>query len=240
MTRIRLVATFVAIAIYASVWADSDPVLERLIDLVGPEAGPVISSTPIDGLVQVMLGSEVFFMTSDGQYLIKGQVVDLDTRNDLGELAMRDYRQRLIQAVDMDTMISFGPSDADHDLIVFTDTDCGYCRRLHALLDDYNALSIRVHYAAFPRAGVGSSTHADLVSVWCSDHPHQAMDLAQAGRPNPPRQCDTPIQSHMELGRQLKITGTPTMVLSSGELIAGIPKAEDLLKQLDQKVALAD
>lgn len=240
MTRIRLIAIAIAMAFQTSLWAESDPVLERLETLVGTESAPVVSSTPIDGLVQVMLGSEVFFMTSDGQYFIKGQIVDLDTRNDLGELALRDYRQKLIEAVDIDTLISYGPAEADHDLIVFTDTDCGYCRQLHTLIDDYNALGIRVHYAAYPRAGIDSSTHADLVSVWCSDHPRRAMDRAQTGQSNPARQCDTPIQSHIELGRQLRITGTPTMVMSNGALVTGIPKPDEIRKRLDQAFAQAD
>lgn len=240
MTRKLLISVLLTLAATGLVRADTDPVLERLESLVGPDASPIVSSTPIDGLVQVMLGSEVFFMTSDGKFYIKGQVVNMDSRDDLTELALRGFRQKLIQAIDMDTLISYGPNGADHDLIVFTDTDCGYCRKLHELIDDYNALGIRIHYAAYPRAGIGSSTYSDLVSVWCSDQPRKAMDRAQAGQSNPRRQCDTPIDSHIELARQVRVGGTPTLLMSNGELIAGLPQPEELRTRLDRALVQSD
>ncbi|NBB92299.1 MAG: thioredoxin fold domain-containing protein [Gammaproteobacteria bacterium] len=217
--------------------ATFDQVEQRLEKLFGADGGWVIASTPIDGLVQVTVGTDVFFLTEDGQYLVEGRLVNLDTRDDLSELARRDIRVQLLEEVDTSTLISYGPADADYELLVFTDTDCGYCRRLHGLIEDYNELGIRVSYAAFPRAGLGSTTYTDLVSVWCSGRPERAMDQAQSGQSIQPQQCDDPVSAHYKLGQQMGIGGTPTMITPSGEMILGIVQPAELRDRLDQAAA---
>lgn len=214
--------------------AEFDQVEERLKALVGEDADWALASTPIDGLVQVTLGAEVFFLTEDGQYFVQGRLVNLDTRDDLSELAKRGIRLQALETLDRSTLVSYGPADADYELLIFTDTDCGYCRRLHDLVDDYNAVGIRVSYAAFPRAGIGSSTYNDLVSVWCAEQPEIAMDQAHAGRSPEPRQCDNPVSEHFELGRRFAISGTPTMVTPFGEMIDGIVQPDVLRDRLDE------
>jgi thiol:disulfide interchange protein DsbC len=221
------------------VFAQFDDVEQRLEKLLGEQADWVLASTPIDGLVQVTLGTQVFFVTEDGQFLIEGKLVNLDTRDDLSELAKRDIRVQLLEGFDRSTLISYGPEDAEFELLVFTDTDCGYCRRLHGMIEDYNELGIKVSYAAYPRAGIGSSTYSDLVSVWCSSQPEHAMDRAQAGQSIQPRQCDAPVGAHYELGRQLGLGGTPTVIMPSGEMILGIVQPADLRDRLDRAAARA-
>lgn len=220
-------------------FAQFDEVEQRLAGLFGEEAGWVLASTPIEGLVQVTLGAEVFFLTEDGQFLVEGRLVNLDTRDDLSELARRDIRVQLLEDFDTSTLISYGPENADYELLIFTDTDCGYCRRLHGLIEDYNALGIKVSYAAYPRAGIGSSTYNDLVSVWCSDHPEAAMDRAQTGQSIQPRQCDAPVGAHYQLGQQLGLGGTPTLLTPFGDMILGIVQPADLRDRLDQAAARA-
>jgi thiol:disulfide interchange protein DsbC len=214
--------------------ADFEQVRERLAGLGSDPDSLTIAATPIEGLVQVTMGSEIFFMTSNGQYFIQGRVVNLDTQDDLTELAQRGFRQQALANLDADSLLSYGPEDAAHEVLVFTDTDCGYCRRLHALMDGYANAGIRINYAAYPRAGIGSSTYDDLVSIWCADHPQNAMDLAQTGQALEPKQCEAPIESHYALGRQLGIGGTPTLVTGNGELIAGYVQPDDLRQRLDQ------
>ncbi|MFU8832754.1 MAG: thioredoxin fold domain-containing protein [Wenzhouxiangella sp.] len=143
----------------------------------------------------------------------------------------------MLEGFDASSLISYGSTDAAHEILVFTDTDCGFCRRLHQMIDDYLAAGIAIRYAAFPRAGIGSSTYDDLVSVWCADDATRAMDLAQLGRGIQARQCDAPVQSHYELGRKMGVTGTPFMVTANGEVITGIIQPRELRVHLDQVAA---
>jgi thiol:disulfide interchange protein DsbC len=217
--------------------ADFERVHERLATLVGSEAEAAVASTPIDGIVQVTIGSEVFFMTDDGHYFIQGRVVDLDTQDDLTELGKRGIRRQLLQELDVSTLITYGPTDPDHEVLIFTDTDCGYCRRLHGMIDDYIEAGIAVRYAAFPRAGIGSSSYDDLVAVWCAEDVNAAMDQAQLGQRVQRRDCNAPVERHFELGRQMGVAGTPYIITASGEMFGGIVSAQDLRQRLDQDLA---
>ncbi len=235
-----LSAVLVLLLVSGSAIADFERIEDRLTTLLGADAEWELASTPIDGLIQVTLGSDVFFLTEDGQFFVQGRLVNLDTQDDLSELAKRGIRLQALETLDQSTLITYGPDKADYELLIFTDTDCGYCRRLHDLVADYNELGIRVSYAAFPRAGIGSPTYDDLVSVWCAEQPAIAMNRAQAGQSLEPRQCDNPVRSHFELGRQFAISGTPTMVTPFGELIGGLVQPDDLRSRLDAAAERAE
>jgi len=166
--------------------------------------------------------------------LFRGSLVDLDTQEDLTELGKRGVRRSLLENFDTSTLITYGPTNPDHEILIFTDTDCGYCRRLHGMLDEYTEAGIAVRYAAFPRAGIGSSSYDDLVGIWCSEDVNHAMDRVQLGQSIPVTNCDSPVESHYELGLKMGITGTPFMVAANGEILMGIVSAQDLRQRLDQ------
>ncbi len=219
----------------ATAFAQDHSAVEQRLAALLPEGTPVdILPSAIPGLVEIRSGMDVVLMTADGKHLIRGEVLDLDAGDDLIELGRRALRQPLIEALDPAGLISYGERSLPHEVLVFTDTDCGYCRRLHQQLALYQEAGIRVSYAAYPRAGLGSSTHQDLVSIWCAEDPVAAMDQAQSGVSLPPKQCQTPIEAHVELGRALNIRGTPTMVLANGETINGFLMPEPLLERLSR------
>ena len=63
-------------------------------------------------------------------------------------------------------LISFKSSNEEHVVTVFTDVDCGYCRKLHNEIKEYNKLGITINYAAFPRSCLGSDSFMKMVSAW--------------------------------------------------------------------------
>ncbi len=116
----------------------------------------------------VQIGGDIVYATADGKYLVQGRVIDMETREDLTEGAKAEVRRDLLAAADTKSQITFAPAEPNYDLTVFTDIDCGYCRKLHAQMNEYNQQGIAIHYMAFPRAGVGSHSYDKAVSVWCA------------------------------------------------------------------------
>ena len=217
--------------------ADYEQVRERLTTLVGDSTDIAIAESPLPGILQVRLGSDIVYMTEDGRYLLQGRVLDLDTREDLTDQAMSEVRRELMSDLSRDELISFGPDDAEFEVTVFTDVDCGYCRRLHEQVDEYNEAGIQVSYAAFPRAGAGSNTFRKMVSVWCSDDPHEAMNLAKAGGTPEPAECEAPVAAQYRLGQSIGVTGTPALLTSDGDLIPGYVPPDDLRARLERLAA---
>jgi thiol:disulfide interchange protein DsbC len=123
-------------------------------------------------------------------------------------------------------MVIFAPEEYDHTITVFTDIDCGYCRKLHNEIDAFMAEGIRVRYLFYPRAGLGSPSYQKAVSVWCADDRKQALTDAKAGEPLPEKSCENPVADHMALGEAMGVTGTPAILLENGQLVPGYVPAK--------------
>lgn len=219
--------------------ADEYSAVEERIRALAPNATSIaISETPIEGILMVQIGGDVIYATADGRYMIQGRVIDLETREDLTEGAKSGMRKELLTSIDTSKQISFTPENPEYELTVFTDIDCGYCRKLHAQVEEYNEYGIAIRYMAFPRAGIGSRSYEKFVAVWCSDDQQAAMTQAKGGADPDPLQCENPIADQYQLGMELGVTGTPALITPEGQLIPGYVPPEQLRQRLD-KMAMA-
>lgn len=217
---------------------DDYSVVEQRMRELAPNADSIaVSETPIDGILQVQIQGEIVYTSADGRYLLQGRIVDLDTRSDLTEQAKSGQRLELMKEIDESKQIVFAPENPDYDLIVFTDIDCGYCRKLHSQIADYNAEGIGIHYMSFPRAGIGSSSYNKAVSVWCADDQQTALTQAKLGNDPEPLQCDNPVADQYKLGVAMGVTGTPALLMKNGQLIPGYVPPDKLRERLDQMAA---
>ena len=125
-----------------------------------------VRMTPVDGVYEITRGSEISYASSDGRYVILGDMVDIDNDANLSENRRRTIRQRLIDTVPESEMLVFSPKNPKYTITVFTDIDCGYCRRLHSQIAEYNRLGIRVRYLFYPRTGPDTDpgTHVTLMN----------------------------------------------------------------------------
>ena len=220
---------------------DKYSAVEERIRALAPNATSLaISETPIEGILMVQIGGDIIYASADGRYMIQGRVIDLETREDLTEGAKSGMRKELLASVDTSKQISFAPEEPTFELTVFTDIDCGYCRKLHNQMEEYNQEGIAIHYMAFPRAGVGSDSYNKFVSVWCSDNQQEALTLAKNGGDPEPQSCPNPVAEQYNLGQELGVTGTPSMVTSDGTMIPGYMPPAQLRQRLDSLVVAAE
>jgi thiol:disulfide interchange protein DsbC len=187
-----------------------------------------VRTTPVAGLYEVAIGPRLVYMTGDGRYLIQGSISDIEKREDLTEPRRNAIRLDAINRVSEDQMVVFGPKDAPHTITVFTDIDCGFCRRLHSEIGKYNANGIRVRYLFMPRTGKGSESYKKAVAVWCAADRQQAMTDAKAGKDVPAQTCDNPVDAHIALADLIGVNGTPALILPDGELLPGYVPADRL------------
>ena len=212
---------------------------EKLRTLVPSAKTMAISETPIQGILQVQINSDIVYVTNDGKYLLQGQIMDIESRTNITDQAKSGIRMGLLEELDEKEQISFSPADPKFDLLVFTDLDCGYCRKLHNQMAEYNQEGIAIHYLAFPRAGIGSGSYDKYVSVWCADDQKEAITLAKNGSDPDPKKCPNPIAKQYELGREIGVSGTPAMATADGTLIPGYMPPATLRKRLEAMEAAA-
>jgi thiol:disulfide interchange protein DsbC len=217
--------------------AGADKARAAMTGLLDGTAPDSVQPSPVPGLYEVMVGTRVFYVTEDGRYLLQGAIIDIEKKENITEPRKNQARLQTVQGVGEEQMIIFGPKDAKHTITVFTDIDCGYCRKLHDEMEAYNKAGIRVRYLFFPRAGQGSPSYSKAVSVWCAEDRQAAMTQAKAGQDVPDKTCENPVDQHVALGEQLGITGTPALILEDGELAPGYVPADRLALFLEMKKA---
>ncbi|MGB5737394.1 MAG: DsbC family protein [Thiohalocapsa sp.] len=231
-----LSAAVVALTLATSaVIADEAANIRASLSKVLPDYKPTsVQPTQVDGLFQVEIGPQVMFVTGDGRYLIDGAIVDLKTREDITEAARGEARLRAIDSLGEDNMIVFDAPNAKHTINVFTDIDCGYCRKLHTQIDAYADEGISVRYLFYPRSGINTPSYDKAVAVWCADDQQKAMTQAKSGAEVDSKKCDNPVQKQMELGELMGIRGTPAIVLDTGEMVPGYVEPKKLAALLDK------
>jgi thiol:disulfide interchange protein DsbC len=192
-----------------------------------------VRMTPVNGLYEITRGSEISYTTSDGRYVILGDMVDIDSDQNLSENRRRTIRQRLIETVPESEMLVFGPKNPKYTITVFTDIDCGYCRRLHSQIAEYNRLGIRVRYLFYPRSGPDSDSWHKAEAVWCASNRNDSLTRAKNGEDIKSPRCPTDIvKRDWELGHKLGVEGTPAIFLASGEMLPGYAPPTALLQYL--------
>lgn len=204
--------------------------MARIIPGQEPE---VIAPAPLPDMYEVVYGAQVMYVSKDGRYVVQGDVIDLQSMENVTEGTRSVYRKKVVDALDKDGLIIFSPTKpVKHAITVFTDIDCGYCRKLHRDIDNYMAQGIEIRYASFPRTGKFSKSYHKAVSVWCAADRKDALTRSKAGEELPKASCDNPVDEHMAAAEQVGVTGTPTLVLENGEVIPGYVPAERLAKML--------
>jgi thiol:disulfide interchange protein DsbC len=209
--------------------------------LPGAQASDVAVS-PIPGLYEVAMGGLIAYVSADGKYLLSGNVYDLDTQENLTASRRNSARAKALAAASESNMIVFGPANAKMTVTVFTDIDCGYCRKFHSQIAEVNKSGVRVRYMFFPRTGPGTESWTKAEQVWCAADRREALTRAKKGDTVKGKTCgDAAVKSQYELGSDLGVEGTPAIFTQTGDYIGGYVTPAELVQaiQESQKAAVA-
>lgn len=193
-----------------------------------------IKASPIPGYREVAVGGRVLYVSADGRYLIQGSLFDLNTRTSLTESSQTVIRRGILAKVGPERRIIFAAAKPKHRITVFTDIDCGYCRKMHQQIAEYNKLGISVEYLFYPRTGMGTDSSDKAISVWCSADRRKAMTDAKNDRPLAKKTCTNPIAADYALGQKIGFDGTPAIYSADGSQIGGYVAPAQMLATLDK------
>jgi len=226
----------------ASTTFDAEKLKSKLTAMLGLEIEGIKPSA-MPGLVELITNQGLFYASTDGKYFIQGKLYGLGGR--VVNYSEESLAQVRIDGMDKftDAMIVYPAKNEKHVVTVFTDITCGYCRKMHEQMDDYNDKGITVRYLAYPRSGTKnrsgqySQGFKDLRSIWCNENPAQALTKAKAGSSVAQRVCDKPIEDEFNFGRQVGVNSTPTVILENGMMFPGYQEPDALIKMLEQMKA---
>ncbi|OOF51756.1 bifunctional protein-disulfide isomerase/oxidoreductase DsbC [Rodentibacter genomosp. 1] len=190
-----------------------------------------IKDSPVSGVKTAVTDEGIIYVTEDGKYAFQGKLYELTNKGPMdvsGKLLMdklNSYKHE---------MIVYPAKNEKHVVTVFMDITCHYCHLLHQQIKAYNDLGITIRYLAFPRAGMNTATAKQMEAIWTAKDPVFALNEAEKG--HLPKEVKTPniVKKHYELGIQFGVSGTPSIVASTGEVIGGYLKPSDLLAALEE------
>jgi thiol:disulfide interchange protein DsbC len=195
-----------------------------------------IQKSSIAGLYAVYYGDlEPIYVTEDGNFFIYGNIfkINKDSISNITDIEIAQRRSLILSSLVSSELISFKSANEEYVVTVFTDVDCGYCRKLHNEIKEYNKLGITINYAAFPRSGLGSEAFMKMVSAWCSENKMLNLTRLKNNKEVEINFCERqPVSKHYAIGNKLGVTGTPAIFSSDGRLFPGYLSPEDLLIKL--------
>lgn len=204
----------------------------EIVKMIPPAIDAEIVTTPAKNVYRMEFQGSYAYVYVAGEHVLIGELLNTKDQVNLGDEAKAERVATVIKDVPTSKMIVFGPKDAKRHITVFTDIDCGYCRKLHNEVTELTDAGIQVRYLAFPRAGVGSESYKKYVSVWCNGNQQSALTTAKNGGSVPAATCENPITETYNLGQQVGVRGTPTIIFDDGTLTPGYLPSAELIRRL--------
>jgi len=238
VVKLLICGVMLSLGAFAEVPTDiSDSIVKQLKAARADLDYQVVSPAPLDGFYEVQVqGGPMLYVSADGKYFFDGSLYQVRPGQfvNIRDLRLNARRQEIFADRDTSDMIIFKPTGDSKAIInVFTDVDCGYCRKLHREVPQLNAMGIEVRYLAYPRAGIPSESYSKIATAWCAEDQQDALTRIKNGQNLPSAVCtDNPVAKHFELGQQVGVTGTPAVILMDGTLIPGYQPAADFARIL--------
>jgi thiol:disulfide interchange protein DsbC len=196
-----------------------------------------VAYSPVPGLYEVTMGGLIAYVSSDGKYLISGNVYDLDSQENLTASRRNTARAKALASVAENQMIIYGPPNPKMTVTVFTDVDCGFCRKFHGQMAELNKAGVRVRCMMFPRTGPGTESWKKAEQVWCAADRRDALTRAKRGEPVKAKACgDTAIKTQYDLGGDLGVEGTPAIFTQNGDYIGGFLTTQELVQSVQDSL----
>ena len=225
--------------IFWTIFVSSDEqTIRSSIEKILPKGSQIesIQKSSITGLYAVYYGDlEPIYVSEDGNFFVYGNIfkINEDSIVNITDIDIAQRRSLILSNLVSSELISFKSKNEEYVVTVFTDVDCGYCRKLHNQIKEYNKLGITINYAAFPRSGLGSNAFMKMVSAWCSENMKSSLTRLKNDKEVPANFCDNqPVSQHYAIGNKLGVSGTPAIFSSDGRLFPGYLSPEDLLIKL--------
>ena len=236
MTRIRrsgwaLLAALMMLATTAH--ADDAAVRATLQRLIPGE--PVQSLQPAagGGLVEAVVGGQIYYLTADGRYLLAGPLIDTAKRVNLTEARLQKLNASPWDTLPLELAFKRVKGKGTRRIAIFEDPDCPYWKVLERTLETMDDLTIYV--LLFPIDNLHPQAAAKSRAVWCAKDRAAAWEtVMRTGTVPAAPDCKDPIAAIGEFAKRRGINGTPTAVLSDGRrLVGAVPRAQ-LERELQQ------
>ena len=186
-----------------------------------------------DSFFEILIGEQIFYLTEDLNYLLAGNIIQLDSGINLTQQKIENFRISVLETIDKNDTIIYKPKKTDHIITVFTDTSCPYCKKLHNEIPDLLENNVEIRYVLFPRNGIDDDAFVNMSSLWCAENKKDLLEIAFEGDFIEEAECINPLSRNLELAYSLRVNGTPMIFTETGKVIPGYVPHKQILNTLN-------
>ncbi len=194
-----------------------------------------VTKTPYGGLYEVLIDGEVIYSSADGKYLVMGNIIELSTRRNLTAARMEKLNAVKWNTLPLDKAIKEVRGDGSRKLVVFSDADCPFCKKLEPEIEKLS--NVTVYTFLYPIEGLHPQAIPTSKQIWCEKDRLKAWKayMLRGERPKASGECANPVDEIIALGNKLRVSGTPTLIFENGQRVPGYVPAD----KLDQLLTVA-
>ena len=192
-----------------------------------------IRKTPMPGVLEVRVGTDILYTDAEGNFLIQGNLMDTRSRKNLTEERVEKLTAVKFDELDLKNAITIVRGNGKRKLAVFEDPNCGYCKRFEKDLQKVN--NVTVHLFLIPILGQDSVDKSR--QIWCSMNKGKTWDdwMLRDVTPKGAPSCNTDaLTANLDFAKKYRITGTPTLVFADGMRVPGAINAQQIEQALSR------
>ena len=225
------VAALLALGLAGAAFAQEPAIRKNLSERL-PQMGKIdeVSKTPMPGLFEVRVGTDLYYTDAEGNFLVHGQLIDTKRQVNITE-----ERQDKLLAIDFSALplkdaFTIVRGNGKRKIALFEDPNCGYCKRFERDMQKID--NVTVYMFLYPILGQDSTEKSR--NLWCAkDRSRAWQDWMLKDAAPATASCDTSaIARNLEFGRARRISGTPTMIFTDGTRVPGAMTAVQVEKYL--------
>jgi thiol:disulfide interchange protein DsbC len=190
-----------------------------------------VSLSPIPGVYEVLVGNDIFYTDINSKYLIQGEIIEIATGKNITEQKQADLNRIKWSELNPANALKVVRGNGSRQLAVFSDPNCGYCKRLDKSLQQLDNVTIYTYLIPI----LSSDSALKSKQIWCSADPQRTyIDWMINGvTPSGKSDCTTPLDKNMALAKTYGITGTPTIFFTDGSRFPGAVQITDIEKKFN-------
>lgn len=234
--HLKLNQTLAAVLLAMSTLAMADEAsLKKAIEAAYPKFKvDSVTKTPYAGLYEVFMGGQIIYADEKLTFLIaEGRLVDAKTKKDVTGERMEELTKVDFNSLPLDQAIKVVKGNGSRKLVVFSDVDCPFCKRLEQN-ELANIDNVTVYTFLYPIESLHPDAANKSKSIWCAPNRVKAWNDWVFNNKLPPSatNCDVPLEKVGELARKVGINSTPTLIFSDGKRMMGAQPYKEIEKYL--------
>jgi thiol:disulfide interchange protein DsbC len=233
MNKLIAAALLAFTAVSASAQTSQEKSIKKMIETRLGDGAKVdsVTKTPYAGLYEVRIGGDIIYTDAKADYLFVGRILDTKTQKDYTRTRLDEVNKIKFSDLPLESAVKMVKGNGKRVIAIFEDPNCGYCKRFRQTLNEVDNVTVYT----FLYNILSEDSAVKSKNIWCSADRAKAWDdwmLNGKAAPPAPASCTTPNDKIFELGRKLKVTGTPTIFFTDGTRVPGAVDAKTLEEKL--------